>query len=45
MLLATAGAAALIGKGRLSKATPPVPKETAESLKVDVDVIKEKVKR
>jgi hypothetical protein len=45
MLLATAGAAALIVKGRLSKATPPVPKETAESLKVDVDVIKEKVKR
>jgi uncharacterized membrane protein YqjE len=44
-LLATAGLAALIGKGRLSKATPPVPKETAESLKSDVEVIKERARR
>ncbi len=45
ILLAVAGIAALIGKARLSKATPPVPTETAESLKVDVEVIKEKVRR
>jgi uncharacterized membrane protein YqjE len=44
-LLAVAGLAALIGKGRLGKATPPVPKEAAESLKTDVEVIKESVKR
>jgi len=44
-LLAVAGIAAFIGKARLSKATPPVPQETAESLKADVEVIKEKVKR
>ena len=45
VLLAIAGIAALIGKARLSRATPPMPRETAESLKVDVEVIKEKVKR
>lgn len=44
-LLATAGLAALVGKGRLSQATPPVPKETAESLKSDVEVIKERARR
>ena len=30
-LLAVAGAAALLGKGRLHKATPPVPKEAVSS--------------
>ncbi|HET7013292.1 MAG TPA: phage holin family protein [Streptosporangiaceae bacterium] len=45
VLLAVAAIAALIGKTSLSKATPPVPKETAESLKADVVVIKEKVRR
>ncbi|HEY3904110.1 MAG TPA: phage holin family protein [Streptosporangiaceae bacterium] len=44
-LLAMAGLAALVGKGRLSQATPPVPKETAESLKSDVEVIKERARR
>jgi uncharacterized membrane protein YqjE len=44
-LLALAGLAALLGKGRLSKATPPVPKETAESLKSDVEIIKQKARR
>jgi uncharacterized membrane protein YqjE len=44
-LLAVAGAAALLGKSRLQKATPPVPKETVDSVKADVDVIKERVRR
>jgi uncharacterized membrane protein YqjE len=44
-LLAVAGLAALLGKGRLSKATPPMPQETAESLKNDVEVIKERARR
>jgi uncharacterized membrane protein YqjE len=44
-LLAVAGAAALLGKSRLQKATPPVPKETVDSVKTDVDVIKERARR
>jgi uncharacterized membrane protein YqjE len=44
-LLAVAGLAAMVGKGRLSQATPPVPNETAESIKTDVEVIKERAKR
>jgi len=44
-LLLVAGMAALAGKGRLSKATPPVPEETIGSLKADVDEIKERTHR
>jgi hypothetical protein len=44
-LLAVAGAAALLGKSRLHKAVPPVPKEAAESVKTDVEVIKERARR
>lgn len=44
-LLAVAGAAALMGKGRLQRATPPVPKEAVGSVKTDVDVIKERARR
>ena len=44
-LLLVAGAAALLGKGRLSKATPPVPEETIGSVKADVDEIKERTHR
>jgi hypothetical protein len=44
-LLLLAGAAALLGKGRLSKATPPVPEETIGSVKADVDEIKERAHR
>ena len=44
-LLAVAGAAALLGKSRLHKAVPPVPKEAAESVQTDVEVIKERVRR
>lgn len=44
-LLAAAGVAALAGRSRLRKATPPVPTDTAESVKTDVEVIKERARR
>jgi Putative Actinobacterial Holin-X, holin superfamily III len=44
-LLLLAGAAALLGKGRLSKATPAVPEEAIGSVKADVDEIKERTHR
>ena len=44
-LLAAAGAAALLGKGRLQKATPPVPTEAVSSVKTDVETIKERARR
>jgi uncharacterized membrane protein YqjE len=44
-LLAVAGVAALIGKSRLQKATPPVPEETVSSVKTDVEEIKGKARR
>jgi uncharacterized membrane protein YqjE len=45
VLLAVAGVAALIGKGRLQRATPPVPEETVSSVKADVKEIKERARR
>ena len=45
VLLAVAGGAALLGKGRLQRATPPVPKESVSSVKTDIDVIKESARR
>jgi hypothetical protein len=44
-LLAVAGIAALVGKNRLSKATPPVPKEAIGSVQADVEEVKEKAHR
>jgi Putative Actinobacterial Holin-X, holin superfamily III len=44
-LLAVAGAAALVGKSRLQKATPPVPTDAVGSVKTDVEVIKERARR
>src|SRR6202046_4127293 len=44
-LLAVAGVAALVGKSRLSKATPPVPKEAIGSVQADVEEVKEKAHR
>jgi uncharacterized membrane protein YqjE len=44
-LLTAAGVAALVGKGRLQKATPPVPEETVSSVKTDVEEIKERARR
>jgi hypothetical protein len=45
VLLAVAGVAALIGKGRLQRAAPAVPEETVSSLKADVEEIKERARR
>jgi Putative Actinobacterial Holin-X, holin superfamily III len=45
VLLAAAGGTALLAKGRMRKASPPVPTETVESVKTDVDVIKESARR
>jgi len=45
VLLALAGAAALAGKHRLQKAAPPVPAETVESVKADVEKLKERAQR
>jgi hypothetical protein len=44
-LLAVAGTAALLGKGRLQKSTPPVPKQAVAGIKTDVEVIKERARR
>jgi hypothetical protein len=44
-LLAIAAVAALLGKGRLQKATPPVPGRAVASIKTDVDVIRERARR
>jgi hypothetical protein len=44
-LLAVAGVAALLGRGRLQRATPPVPTEAAANVKTDVEVIKERTRR
>ena len=44
-LLAIAGVAALIGKGRIRQAAPPVPTEAAASVKADVEEIKERARR
>ena len=44
-LLAVAGAAALLGKSRLQKAAPPVPAETVDSVKTDVEEIKQRARR
>jgi Putative Actinobacterial Holin-X, holin superfamily III len=45
VLLAAAGGAALLGRRRLQRATPPVPEETAASVRADVDEIKERIHR
>jgi hypothetical protein len=44
-LLASAGVVALMGKGRLQQAAPPVPTEAADSVKTDVETIKERARR
>lgn len=40
VLLAAAGVAALVGKNRVTEATPPVPERAAEGVKADVATIK-----
>jgi uncharacterized membrane protein YqjE len=44
-LLAVAAVAALLGKGRLQKAAPPVPEEAVGGVKTDIEEIKERVRR
>jgi Flp pilus assembly protein TadB len=44
-LLAVAGIVALAGKSRLQRATPPVPQEAVDSVKTDVEEIKERARR
>jgi membrane protein len=40
VLLIVAGIVAMIGKSKVQQATPPVPEQTTESVKTDVDVAK-----
>jgi uncharacterized membrane protein YqjE len=44
-LLAVSGVAALVGKGRLTKAAPPVPRQAIDSVHADVEEIREKAHR
>ena len=44
-LFAVAGIAALAGKGQFKRATPPIPSRAAESVKADVEQIKESAHR
>jgi hypothetical protein len=44
-LLAVAGALALLGRRQVSKATPPAPKQAIDSVKADVEVVKERARR
>jgi hypothetical protein len=44
-LLAVAAIVALAGKGRMSKATPPMPEEAVGSIKTDVEEIRERARR
>ena len=44
-LLVIAGVAALMGKSQVSKAVPPVPEQTLQSVKSDVEEIKERAHR
>jgi uncharacterized membrane protein YqjE len=45
VLLAVAGVAALLGKNRVQQAVPPVPREAVQSVKTDVEEIKERAHR
>ena len=44
-LLVIAGVAALMGKSKVSKAVPPMPEQTVQSVKADVEEIKERAHR
>ena len=44
VLLAVAGGAALMGKKKIEQATPPVPQQTVETVKEDVQHVKERAK-
>jgi hypothetical protein len=40
VLLVAAGVAAVLGKKRVADASPPVPEETVESVKRDLDAVR-----
>lgn len=44
-LLAASAVAALVGRGRMRHATPPVPKQAVDSAKADVEEIRERMHR
>jgi uncharacterized membrane protein YqjE len=44
-LLAGAGMLALLGKGQVQSAAPPAPRQTIDSVKADVEVVKERARR
>ncbi len=44
-LLAVAGLVGLIGKRRVAEAAPPIPDMAIESVRTDVDMLKERVRR
>src|SRR5215472_12317933 len=44
-LIVCAAIAALAGRGEVKKATPPIPSQTADSVKADVEQIKESAHR
>ena len=44
-LLAVSGVAALMGRGRMQRATPPVPEQAVEGTKADVEEVKERMHR
>jgi hypothetical protein len=45
VLFAISGTLAALGRRQLRRATPPVPKQTADSVKADVEEIKERAHR
>ncbi len=45
VLLVIAGLAALVGKSQVSKAVPPVPEQTVQSVKSDVEEFKDSARR
>jgi uncharacterized membrane protein YqjE len=45
VLLAIAGVLALVAKRQLSRAAPPVPQEAVQSVKQDVQTVKERARR
>jgi len=44
-LLAVAGLVALLGKGRMRKAAPPLPEQAVADVKADVEEIRERARR
>lgn len=45
VLLAVAGVVSAVGRGHLRKAVPPTPKEAVESVKTDVEEVRERARR